>query len=203
VICTANANSSMFNRVQNSAKRMQTLIQDLLTYSRTSTTERKFETTALNKIVEEVKEDFEEDLKGKHATIEANDLCDVDVIPFQFRQLMHNLIGNALKFSNPRCAPHIQIKSEIANGITLQNQRLSPQNKYCHITVSDNGIGFEQKYSEKIFEVFQRLYGRNEYDGTGIGLAIVKKIVDNHNGIITASGELNKGATFDIYIPST
>ncbi|MBC7572141.1 MAG: hypothetical protein H7319_20790 [Spirosoma sp.] len=149
----------MFNRVQNSAKRMQTLIQDLLAYSRTSTTERKFETTALDKIIEEVKEDFEEELKGKHATIEANDLCDADIIPFQFRQLMHNLIGNALKFSNPRYTPHIQIKSEIANGITLQNQRLSPQNKYCHITVSDNGIGFEQKYSEKIFQVFQRLHG--------------------------------------------
>ncbi|WP_020602114.1 PAS domain S-box protein [Spirosoma spitsbergense] len=193
----------MFNRMQNSAKRMQTLIHDLLAYSRTNTTERKFETTALNKIIEEVKEDFDEELKGKNATIEANDLCDVAIIPFQFRQLMHNLIGNALKFSNPHYAPHIQIKSKIANGITLHNQRLSPQNKYCHITVSDNGIGFEQQYSEKIFDVFQRLHGRNEYDGTGIGLAIVKKIVDNHNGIITATGELNKGATFDIYIPST
>ena len=75
--------------------------------------------------------------------------------------------------------------------------------RYCHISISDNGIGFEQHFNEKIFELFQRLHGRMEYDGTGIGLAIVKKIIDNHNGIITANSELNKGATFDIYIPAT
>ncbi len=193
----------MFNRMQNAAERMQTLIQDLLAYSRTNTTEREFETTDLGEIIAEVKEDLKEELKEKQAIIEANQLCDADIIPFQFRQLMHNLISNALKFSNPHAAPYIRIKSEIASGIALDNQRLSPQNKYCHITVSDNGIGFEQQYSEKIFGVFQRLHGRNEYNGTGIGLAIVKKIVENHNGIITANGELNKGATFDIYIPST
>ncbi len=142
-------------------------------------------------------------MKEKHATIEANQLCDADIIPFQFRQLMHNLIGNSLKFSNPEKPPHIQIKSEIANGLKFSNEKLLPQKKYCHISFSDNGIGFEQQYSEKIFEVFQRLHGKNEYIGTGIGLSIVKKILENHHGIITAKGELNKGATFDIYIPAT
>ncbi|HUM48546.1 MAG TPA: PAS domain S-box protein, partial [Chitinophagales bacterium] len=149
----------MFNRMQDSARRMQILIQDLLAYSRTSTQERKFENTDLNKIIAEVKEDLKEELKEKHATIEANNLCNAEIIPFQFRQLMHNLIGNSLKFSSPENPPCIQIKSEIVSGIKSGNERVSPQNKYCHITVSDNGIGFEQQYNEKIFEVFQRLHG--------------------------------------------
>ena len=191
----------MFNRMQNSAKRMQTLIQDLLTYSGTNTSEHNFETKDLNQIMAEVQEDLREELKEKHATIEANQLCDAEIIPFQFRQLMHNLIGNSLKFSKPGHAPHVLIKSEIANGLALRNQNLSPEKTYCHITVSDNGIGFEQQYSQKIFEVFQRLHSKYEYSGTGIGLSIVKKIVENHNGFITATGEVGAGATFDIYIP--
>ena len=83
----------------------------------------------------------------------------------------------------------------------LNEGRLSPQKLYCHISIADNGIGFDPEYKERIFSVFQRLHTKAEYPGTGIGLAIVKKIVDNHNGIITASGEINKGARFDIYIP--
>jgi PAS domain S-box-containing protein len=199
----SDSGKDMLNRMKKAANRMQMLIQDLLAYSRTTTTEQKFETIDLNKVIAEVKEDLREELNEKHGAIEADQLCDVKVIPFQFRQLMHNLVGNSLKFSKVDSAPRIQIRSEIADGITFRNQKLSPQNKYCHITVSDNGIGFDQQYSEKIFEVFQRLHGKEEYNGTGIGLSIVKKIVENHNGVITASGELNKGATFDIYIPAT
>ena len=108
-----------------------------------------------------------------------------------------------MKFSRPDQPPQIIIKNRIANGAGFDSVGLLEGRKYCHISVSDNGIGFDQQYSDKIFEVFQRLHGRAEYDGTGIGLAIVKKIVENHNGIITARGELNKGATFDIYIPVT
>jgi signal transduction histidine kinase len=175
----------------------------LLIYSKTNATERNFEQIDLNKVIDEVKEDLSEELKDKHAIIETTGLCDVKIIPFQFRQLMHNLIGNALKFSVHNIPPYIKIKSEIAKGAKFKNEKLNPKNKYCHITVSDNGIGFEQQYNEKIFEVFQRLHGKNQYNGTGIGLAIVKKIVENHEGIITASSELNKGATFDIYIPVT
>ena len=194
---------NMFSRMQDAARRMQRLIEDLLTYSRTNSEERKFENTDLNKIIEEVKEDLHEELNQKHAKIEANELCYASIIPFQFRQLMHNLIGNSLKFSNSEHPPHIKITSETAKGIKFNNEKLLPQNKYCHITVSDNGIGFEQQYNEKIFEVFQRLHGKEQYNGTGIGLSIVKKIVENHNGIITANGNPDKGATFEIYIPST
>lgn len=190
-----------FRRMQGAAKRMQTLIQDLLTYSRATTTEKIFETTDLQKIIEEVKDELKEDLHDKQATIESTGLNELDIIPFQFKQLMHNLIGNSLKFSHPTQPPHIKIKSQIVNSIKLNNEKLEPHKKYCHISVTDNGIGFEQQYSERIFEVFQRLHGRSEYHGTGIGLSIVKKIVENHNGIITAKGEIDKGATFDIYIP--
>jgi PAS domain S-box-containing protein len=192
----------MFNRMQNAAHRMQTLIQDLLSYLRNTTSQNKFEITELNKIIADVKDDFKEELKEKNGIIEASHLGKALIIPHQFKQLMYNLIANSLKYSNPVVPPHIKISSEISNGSYFKNEALSPQKKYCHITVSDNGIGFEQQYSEKIFEVFQRLHGREEYVGTGIGLSIVKKIIENHNGIITATGELNKGATFDIYIPA-
>ena len=106
-------------------------------------------------------------------------------------------------------APLITIKTEIASAVKLQKQNpeltddmLDAKIKYCHINYTDNGIGFEPHYKHRIFDVFQRLHGKEEYPGTGIGLAIVKKIIENHNGIITANGELGKGATFDIYIPA-
>jgi len=181
---------------------MQTLIEDLLTYSRTNTGERKFEKTDLVKIVDEVKADLTEELQQKNARIDAVGLCEATIIPFQFRQLLYNLISNSLKFSSPEHPPHIKIKSEITSGSKIKNKNLSPESTYCHIRISDDGIGFEQKYSEKIFELFQRLHPKSEYNGTGIGLAIVKKIVENNNGIITVNSEVNKGATFDIYIPS-
>jgi PAS domain S-box-containing protein len=187
--------------VQDSAQRMQALIQDLLAYSKTNTAESKFENTDLQQIIDEVKDDLKEELNDKQATLEVSELHKVNIIPFQFRQIMQNLIDNALKFSNPAQPPHIIIKSEIAIGTAFNNVKLSPQKSYCHISVSDNGIGFEPEYKEKIFEVFYRLYTHTEYKGTGIGLAIVKKIVDNHNGVITATSELTKGTTFDIYIP--
>ncbi len=191
------------NMVQDSARRMQVLVQDLLTYSSTNTAESKFENTDLHQIIDEVKDDLKEELNDKHATLETTELHTLNIIPFQFRQVMQNLIGNALKYFDPARPPHIIIKSEIADGIEFNNNKLSPQKKYCHISLSDNGIGFEPVYNEKIFEVFYRLHTHTEYRGTGIGLAIVKKIVENHGGIITADSQLNKGTTFDIYIPAT
>ncbi|MCF6131839.1 PAS domain-containing protein [Flavobacterium wongokense] len=190
-----------FKRMQNAAKRMQTLINDLLAYSRTNTQEVKLKKTNLNDIVEEVKEDLKEELQLKNGTIEIGKLGEAEIIPFQFHQLMFNLASNSLKFSRENVPPHITIKGEIVKGKDTDNDKLDPKTKYCHITFSDNGIGFEQQYSDKIFEVFQRLHGKEVYQGTGIGLAIVKKIVDNHNGVITAKGALGQGATFNIYIP--
>jgi light-regulated signal transduction histidine kinase (bacteriophytochrome) len=197
-----------FSRMQTSAGRMQKLIEDLLAFSRLNIAERKFENTDLNKIVEEVKTELREVILEKHAIIEATDLCEVPLIPFQFRQLMYNLLSNALKFSKPGYPPHIIIKSRIETGSELnkENPALPPgkllaKNKYCHITVFDNGIGFDPQYRERIFELFQRLHGKEEYAGTGIGLAIVKKVVEHHNGIVTVSSKLDEGATFNVYIP--
>ena len=190
-----------FRRMHKAAQRMQTLIEDLLAYSRINTDTQVFEPTDLHNIIVEVKEDFKERIKELNATIDVIGIGHVAIIPFQFRQLMYNLIGNALKFSNPDTPPHIIIKSEFGEGSKFNNPKLSPNLKYCHISIMDNGIGFENQYKEKIFEVFQRLHGKSEYDGTGIGLSIVNKIVETHGGIITANSEPNKGATFDIFIP--
>jgi signal transduction histidine kinase len=202
--------------MQKAAIRMQQLITDLLAFSRISTTERKFEKINLNVIVTDIKNDFKEAFEEKHAIIEATELTEVNIIPFQFHQVMQNLIDNALKFSNPAKAPHIIIKSELATGDEFNKKqpdllsdqtdhptgKLSPETNYCHISVTDNGIGFDPQYKGRVFELFQRLHGKEAYHGTGIGLAIVKKIIENHNGTITATGELNKGSTFDIYIPA-
>ena len=198
----SDSGKNYFNRMQSAAARMQQLIQDLLAFSRVNSTERVFENTDLKQIVEDLKEELKEELQQKNAVIEIDNLSEIQIIPFQFRQLLHNLIGNSLKFSKTETPPHIRLSSEKGKGITFNIPKLNPDQNYCHITIKDNGIGFQKEYNNKIFEVFQRLHGKDEYSGTGIGLAIVKKIVDNHNGIITAQGEVGKGATFDIYIPS-
>jgi len=191
-----------FTRIQSAAGRMQQLIDDLLAFSRISTAERKFEKTELQYIVDEVKTELRDVIHEKKATIEAKNLSHAYIISFQFQQLLYNLMSNALKFSHPERPSHITIKTTIEIGSKLKVKGLSSKNKYCHISVQDNGIGFESRFSERIFGVFQKLHGKELYDGTGIGLAIVKKIVENHNGIINATSELNQGATFNIYIPT-
>ena len=190
-----------FTRMHDAAKRMQRLITDLLDYSRMSSEKRIFEFTDLSTIIAEIKEELHDDLTSKNAVIETGKMCSINIIPFQFKQLMNNLISNSLKFSDPDRPLRITIKTSIAKGSSFNNPRLFPQVNYCKITVRDNGIGFDPQYNERIFEVFQRLHGSDKYKGTGIGLAIVKKIIDNHVGLITASGKLNEGATFNIYIP--
>jgi light-regulated signal transduction histidine kinase (bacteriophytochrome) len=191
-----------FSRIQSAVARMDQLLLDLLAYARINATEHKFAQIDLNVIVEEVRMDLKETIEEKHAVIEFTEICPANIIAFQFRQLMLNLVSNALKFSIPGIFPYIIITSRIVSGRDLNVQGIAPETEYCHITVKDNGIGFEAEYAERIFEVFQKLHGKDEYSGTGIGLAIVKKIVDNHNGVITATSELSKGATFDIYIPA-
>ncbi len=191
----------LFNRIQNSAFKMQTLIQDLLTYSRTNVADRKFEITDLKTIADDVNEDLKEELLKKQGTIEIGKMDTIKVIPFQMRQLIYNLASNSLKFASVNRPPHILIKSEILPTKDFNIEKLEGYANYCHISVSDNGIGFEPQYSERIFEVFQKLHRKTEYAGTGIGLAIVKKIVDNHNGYITVQSEPDKGTAFHIYIP--
>ncbi len=187
-----------FLRMQQAAKRMQTLIGDLLSYSRANVNETKLEETDLAALVKEVKEEFEEEFLSAKARLDLGKLCTVKVIRFQFFQLFYNLISNSIKFSDPGRPLVIRIESD-KTPATPMNGISHPS--FCHIRYTDNGIGFEPEFNERIFELFQRLHGKSEYEGTGIGLAIVKKIIDNHHGTITASGDPGNGARFDIYLP--
>lgn len=198
----SDSGKNYFRLMQEAAKRMQLLIRDLHAFSLISVAERKFEDVNLTDIIEDVKSELKDSIAQKNAVIEIKEICEVSTIPFQFRQLMYNLISNALKFSRPDVPPLIAITGEIIKYDNLKVANLPEQEEYCHINITDNGIGFEKEFSEKIFEVFQKLHGKDEYEGTGIGLAIVKKIVDNHNGIITVKSKINKGSSFDIYIPA-
>ncbi len=187
-------------RMQSASARMKQLIVDLLTYSRTETTERNFQLVDITTILQTVLEQLRETIEQKHAIIEWTQLPTMRVIPYQFEQLLTNIISNALKFSRQDVAPTISISADIIAG----NKLGSPANfkkKYNRIIVKDNGIGFDPQFKDRIFQVFQRLHGKDEYAGTGIGLSIVKKIVENHNGIITTESEVNEGAKFVIMIP--
>jgi PAS domain S-box-containing protein len=190
-----------FARIQASASRMQKLIEDLLAYSRTDTSERRFELTDLNVLLQSVKNELRETIDEKGAVIESVPLPQIRIIPFQFHQLMVNLFSNALKFTRQGVVPHIIIRSGVIKGDAIRVAGADASKIYHHFTVADNGIGFEPEYRTKIFEVFQRLHGRDKYAGTGIGLAICKKIIENHGGVIDAEGQLNQGATFHIYLP--
>ncbi len=189
------------DRVIVSAKRMQQLIDDLISYTRTSNQKIAFLNTNLNLILEQVIEDNQESIVETNTTIESENLPTLMVIPSQFRQLFSNLIINAVKYSKADVDPKIVIAQSIASHVEIKQIDGNLEQEYVKITVSDNGIGFENEYAERIFKPFQRLHGRDEYSGTGIGLAICKKIMENHSGFIIAHAEKNIGATFQIFIP--
>jgi PAS domain S-box-containing protein len=190
-----------FARLQNASKRMQQLILDLLAYSRANTAERHFEKVDLNLILDNSEEQVKETILQKNAVIASGPLPTLSIVRYQFEQLFTNLLSNALKFSKADTTPHINIRSEIVSGSTIDESGIDKALSYHHISFADNGIGFDPEYSEAIFQVFKRLHGKDEYPGTGIGLAIVKKIVENHAGIITATGKQGEGAVFDMYFP--
>ena len=190
------------NRIQNSAKRMQILIEDLLTYSRTNDKNVVYVQTDLAGIATEVIASYKDPIEEKQVLIDLGPFCTVKAIPYQMRQLLMNLVGNALKFTRENIQARIKIEALMVDPSPNTADMPGMRGPYCRITVADNGIGFDSKYKEKIFEVFQRLHGRDEYAGTGIGLSIVKKIVDNHRGIITASSIPGEGARFEILLPA-
>lgn len=190
-----------FDRIQSAAFRMQALINDLLTYSRTNTSDRVFEAVDVNTVLEDVKSELKEMIEEKGAVIESARLPRLNLIRFQFRQFLINILSNAIKFAKPGISPHIVIQSALVNGNEIPGRIADERQQYHHLSFADNGIGFDPAYSAKIFEVFQRLHSRHEYSGTGIGLAICKKIAENHGGFMMAEGEVNKGATFHLYLP--
>ncbi|WP_299322752.1 ATP-binding protein [uncultured Maribacter sp.] len=190
-----------FEKIQSAANRMQSLINDLLSYSRTDTEQRIFETVDLKNLVEDVKKDLGEELNKKNGTITIVNSVKIEMVKFQFRQLMYNLLSNSIKYSKSDVPLVVTIEIEIITNANTIDENLLNDKEYVQITITDNGIGFDEQFSEKIFEVFQRLHSKQEYVGTGIGLAIVKKIVQNHAGIISATGELNNGSVFTIVLP--
>ena len=190
-----------FERIDRAAGRMQNLIESLLNYSRVNHAAINFVQTDLNVLLAEIKTDLGELIDEKKATIEHGLLPTVPVMPSQFYQLFSNIIINAIKYSKQAARPRIIIHVENVCGGQVPATNIATKKKFWKISFSDNGIGFNAEYEEKVFELFQRLHGSSEYEGTGIGLAICRKIVNNHNGFITAEGIPGTGATFTIYIP--
>ncbi|MGJ5633793.1 PAS domain-containing protein [Nostoc sp. CALU 1950] len=180
-------------RMQNAANRMQTLIEDLLTLSRVTTRAQPFVSVNLAKIAQEVLCDLEVYIQQTGASVEIAELPTIQADPLQMRQLLQNLLGNALKFHRPQTPPVITIYGNILND---QADNTSANSELCRIIVEDNGIGFEEKYLDRIFNVFQRLHSSIEYEGTGIGLAICRKIAERHHGNITAQSKPGQGAKF-------
>jgi signal transduction histidine kinase len=190
--------------MQIAAQRMQQLIEDLLSYSHTvDASQKQFQKTDLNILLEDIKTELKDKITETNTIIESPGLPELYVIPFQFHQLLTNMISNAIKFSKPGVPPFIRIKSTIIDGAEITEVNGASGESYYHFTISDNGIGFQSNFNEKIFGLFQRLHTCKEYPGTGIGLFICKKIIENHRGILTANGEPDKGATFNIYLPAS
>lgn len=186
-------------KIVNSADRMSRMIKDLLAFSRVSNQLYDFQTVRLNDIINRVLDDMELSVKGLDATIQVDQLPQLPVIPSQMEQVFANLIGNALKYQKPDQKPVVRITSEVVDGAGFPE--LVPQKQYLKISVIDNGIGFDQKYAENIFQLFQRLHAKTAYDGTGIGLAVCKRIVVAHQGHIMAYGTPGEGATFVVILP--
>ncbi|MEP6794365.1 MAG: PAS domain S-box protein [Saprospiraceae bacterium] len=191
-----------FARISSSAGRMQQLIDDLITYTHTNKTDKVFIRTDLNSLLSTVLDELKPTLEERKAEIKIEHLPTIRVIPFQIEQLFTNLIDNSLKYSNTKVNPIISISSSLIDADKVHVASLSGPGKYHLITITDNGIGFEQKYAETIFTLFQRLHDKSEYSGTGIGLAICKKIVENHNGFISAESQPDEGSQFHVFFPA-
>lgn len=188
-------------RMKSASARMRMLIEDLLQYSKTNTSEKEYLKTNMNMLLEHAKTELLDSIEEKQAEIICDGLPTMEVISFQIQQLFINLISNSLKYSKEGVPPLIEISHQEVLSKDVEEIKGSLYKFYHKITFKDNGIGFEQAYADKIFLLFNRLHGKSEYSGTGIGLAICKKIVENHKGVIIAEGEPNNGATFIIYLP--
>jgi light-regulated signal transduction histidine kinase (bacteriophytochrome) len=176
------------DRANAAAERMQNLIEDLLRFSRVATHGRPFAPVNLWTIAEEVISDLEAQVEQAGAVVELGELPTISADALQMRQLMQNLISNAIKFRRPGVTPEVSITSEVDDAA-------------ARITVTDNGIGFEPEYSRRIFRVFERLHGRSEYQGTGIGLALCRKITERHGGTVVADSEPGVGSVFTVTLP--
>jgi len=187
-------------RMQSAAARMQRLINDLLSFSRVISATQPFVPVNLGAVTKEVLTDLEVRIEQTKAKVEIGELPTIEADPMQMRQLVQNLIGNGLKFQAPNSQPVVKVHAKIVTK-PFAGGESSPDDKVCELTIQDNGIGFDEKYLDKIFAMFQRLHGRTEYEGTGVGLAICRRITDRHGGSIKAKSKPGEGATFIITLP--
>jgi signal transduction histidine kinase len=188
-------------RMQNAAGRMQTLIDDLLAYSRVTTKAQPFVPVNLDQVVREVLSDLELRIEKSGATVALGELPAVEADPLQMRQMFQNLLSNALKFQRPQVPPVIQVTAWTVDGDATISRRFPAAFGLCQIAVEDNGIGFDEKYLDRLFKPFQRLNPQSAYEGTGIGLAICSKIAERHGGCITAASTPGQGSRFLVTLP--
>nr|ACN58988.1 two-component hybrid sensor and regulator [uncultured bacterium BLR19] len=191
--------ADLVSRIQKSAERMQTLIVDILTFSKISGDKSVFVASDLNTILNDLLAEMKEEVQENEAMISIDLIPPLYVSPTLMRPLFQNLISNALKYRRKDVKPKISIRSEVSSGIIEQDT--NTVNKYCRIIIEDNGIGFHQKYAEEIFGMFRRLHKNGDYAGTGVGLALCKKITELHNGFISAQSKVDEGSTFIISLP--
>ncbi|TVR76490.1 MAG: PAS domain-containing protein [Chitinophagaceae bacterium] len=193
------------DRMQNASSRMQVLIDDLLSFSRISRTKPEWEKVDLNVVMQDIISDLELNVEKSEAKVYVAKMPTLEGSISQFRQLFQNLISNAVKFRKDEEPPVIKIGASLLqpdDKVKLKDHVIQiTNNNYWHFTVSDNGIGFEMDYAEKIFTIFQRLHGRSQFEGTGIGLSVCKKIVEHHRGIIFAESKPGKGSVFHLILP--
>jgi signal transduction histidine kinase len=187
--------------MQNAAGRMQTLINDLLAYSRVTTKAQPFVPLDLARVVREVLSDLELRIEKTGARLEIGELPTLEADPLQMRQLFQNLLSNALKFQRPQVPPVIRVEGWTLDGDATLSRRVPAAYGMCQIAVEDNGIGFDEKYLDRLFKPFQRLNPQSAYEGTGIGLAICNKIAERHGGRITAASTPGQGARFLVTLP--
>lgn len=195
--------NAYIDRMLNATSNMRMLIDNLLEYSRTTSSAATAEKCSLNIVVKKALNDLELPIEETNTKVEVGELPVIECIPGQLSQLFINIIGNAIKFRIPGKQPIIQIQSKLLSAKDVSYHLLDETRNWHRINISDNGIGFEEEYSRKIFQIFQRLHSKAEYPGTGIGLSICKKIVDHHKGVIYAEGKPLQGATFTIILPET
>jgi signal transduction histidine kinase len=201
MVTPGDKNELYVQKVIHSADRMSSLVNDVLAYSAIDIP-KKFEPVDLNKVLHEILNDFEILIEEKRAVISKNNLPVIEMIPIQARQLLQNLVANAIKFSREGVDPLITVNADLlAEKDWNATHAETGKAKYCIITVTDNGIGFQDEYSDKIFSIFQRLHSSDAFEGTGIGLAIAKKITETHKGSIMAKSEPGKGSVFSVLLP--
>jgi len=194
---------SYLDRMQKAAARIQNLIADLLTFSRITTMAQPFIPVSLTAAAQEVIVELEPRIQEAGGQVTVGEMQTIDADPLQIRQLLAHVVGNALKFRKEEESSVIIIKSQVLQGDGRSMRENAPGSGICEITVADNGIGFDDKFKDRIFGVFQHLHDLNDYGGTGAGLAICRKIVERHGGTITAQSAPGQGATFIIRLPVT